>query len=200
MREDHMQHQRFEPRREIGQAVDGFLDHGGADLDVAEELAFERVFEAGLPSQFADLADIVKYDAGYNQVAHQHGVVRNDAVGQADETDDVLQQAAEPGVVQLLGSGGFDEGLAEGGVSQDGSNEALEVGVGKAGNGCFEPAPQLGDIVSGGGQQVGAVEFCVNELAQALDLELQNAFKFRDRSADLDDVAFAEVGGNAAVG
>ena len=129
-----------------------------ADLDVAEQRAFQGVFEAGGPGQFADLADVVQDDAGEDQVAHEHGVVRHDAVGEADEADHMLQQAAEPGMMELLGGGSLDEGFADGGVGQDGGDQPLQIGIGEAGYGCFEFLPELGDVVGGGGQQIGSVE------------------------------------------
>ncbi len=84
-----------------------------AHLDVAQQRAFDGVVEADLPAQFADFADVVQDDAGEQQVAIEDGVVGGDAVGQSEQTDHVLQQAAEPGVVELPGGWGFAVGLGK---------------------------------------------------------------------------------------
>ena len=78
------------------------------------------------------LADVVQDDAGEQQVAVEDGVMRGDAVGQGEQADHVLQQAAQPGVVELLGGRGFAVGLGERRVGQHGAQQQLKVGVGEA--------------------------------------------------------------------
>jgi len=100
-----VQDQGLQPGREVGQAVHGSLGHCCAHLDVAQQCAFDGVLEANLPAQLAHLADIVQDYAGEQQVAIEDGVVGCDAVGQGEQADNVLQQAAQPGVMQLPGAG-----------------------------------------------------------------------------------------------
>jgi len=89
------------------QTVYGALGESRADLDVAQKAAFDGVLEADLPREFAHLADVVEDDACEQQVAVEKRVMGCDAVGQGEQADDVLKQAAEPGVMELLGGGGF---------------------------------------------------------------------------------------------
>ena len=95
----------------------------GAHLDVAEQHALDGVLEADVPGEFADFADVVEDDAGEEQVAVEERVMGGDAVGEREEADDVLQQAAEPGVMELLGGGRFAIGLGDGGVVEDGGEQ-----------------------------------------------------------------------------
>jgi hypothetical protein len=54
----------------------------------------------------------------------------------------VLQQAAEPGVMKLLGSGGFAIGLGKGGIVEHRGEQQLEVGVGEAVDEAEKLTPQ----------------------------------------------------------
>ncbi len=58
--------------------------------------------------------------------------MRRDAIGQREQADDVLQQAAEPGVMKLLGGRSFAVRLSQGGVVEHRGEQALQVGVGEA--------------------------------------------------------------------
>ena len=88
-------------------------------------------------------------DAGEQQVAVEHWVVGGDAFGQGEQADHVLQQAAQPGVVKLLGGRGFAVGARDGRVGQDGIQQQLEIGVGEALDEAEKLTPELGHIVGG---------------------------------------------------
>ncbi len=84
----------------------------------------------------------------------------------------MLQQTAEPGVMELLGGGGFDKGFADNWVCQNGGDKALKIGVGESGDGPYKLLPELGDIVRRCRKQVGAAEFRCGHRAQSLDFQL----------------------------
>ncbi len=86
---------------------DLFVEQALGDGDVADQLAFERVVEGGAPGEFADLADVVQDGAGDEEVRVDLRVERGGGEADADEAEDVLEQAADPGVVQTFGGGGF---------------------------------------------------------------------------------------------
>ena len=75
------------------------VQHLHADDEVADQLALVGVAEDAAVAQLADLADVVQEDAHQQQVAVQLGIERQQAVGRVEQGDDVLQQAAEVGVM-----------------------------------------------------------------------------------------------------
>ena len=79
---------------------DFFVEHALGDGNVADELAFEGVVEAGLPGHFADLSDVVEDGAGDEEVGVNFGVERGRGEADADEGEDVLEEATDPGVVK----------------------------------------------------------------------------------------------------
>ena len=88
-----------------GKAAQLVAHHPHADGDVAQQLAFVGVGEAALVVQLVDLADIVQDHAGEQQVEIDVRVVRRGQAGQRAQREHVLDQAAEEGVVDLLGGG-----------------------------------------------------------------------------------------------
>jgi hypothetical protein len=136
---------------------DFLVEQALGDGDVADELALQRVVEAGAPAELADLADVVQDGAGDEQVGVDFGVERGRGQADADQAEDVLQKAAQPGVVQALGGGGFDELGAEGGVVEEAEHEAAEVRVAKGGDVAAQLGGHGGDVELGGGDEVGGV-------------------------------------------
>ncbi len=159
MAEDQVQDQCLELRGEIGQAVHGLLGQGRADLDVPEQTPFNGVFEADLPTELADLADVMQDHAGEKQVAVEERVMRGDAVGEGAEADDVLQQAAQPGVMKLLGGGCFAVGLRQRRIASNVVSNSLRSGLAMLSTKPTKLPPERGDVVNGRWQQIGLVDF-----------------------------------------
>ncbi len=80
--------------------------------------------------------------------------------------------------MKLLRRRGLAEGFADRGVGEDGSDQALKVGIGESGYGLFELPPESFDVIGRGGKQVAAVEFGCCQFLELIDFELQNAFEF----------------------
>ena len=153
-------------RREFGlcrglgvEGRDFFVEEALGDRDVADELAFEGVVERAAPGELADFADVVEDGSGEEEVGVYLGVKRCGGEAEADEVEDVLEEASDPGVVEALGGGGFEEGRAKGGVVEEGEDEAAEVGVGEGGDVAAELGGHGGDVVLGGGDEVCRVDF-----------------------------------------
>src|SRR5208337_4517213 len=161
--------------------------------------AFNGVIEAGLPGEFVELADVVQDHAGHQQVTVEERVMRGDAFGQGQQTDNVLQQPAEPGVVKQPSGGGFAVGGGEGGVGEHGAEQPLQVGIREAVDKSEKLTPELGYIAGGGGQQVGFVHFVGQRNAKLIDLHLQAVIEAGGRAASLDHVAALKVFGDARV-
>ena len=200
VREHQMKDDGAQARGKIGDGVDGVLDHADADGDVAEELALDGVVEAGLPGEFADFADVVEQDPGVDEIGQDDGVVRDDALGEAEQADDMLQKAAEPGVVKLARGGSLLVGVADGGVIDEGVEQAAEVRVGERVDDGEQRLPEMGNVGGGGGQQLGAVEFVIGGEAEHFDFELERAVEARDGAADFEDIAAIKGRGDARVG
>ncbi len=168
---------------------DFFLEEALGDGDVADELAFQRVVEAAGPGELADFADVVEDGAGDEEVGVDFGVEGCGGAADADEGEDMLEQAAEPGVVEALGGGGFEEGGAEGGVVEEGEDEAAEVRVLEGGYVAAELGGHGGDVVLGGGDEVCRVDFRGGGEAHLGEGDLELALVFRDLALDFDVAA-----------
>ena len=81
---------------------------------MAEQDALDGVVKADVPGELAEFADVVEDDAGDEQVAVEERIVGGDFVSEGEQADDVLKQAAEPGVMKLARGGGFTIGLRRG--------------------------------------------------------------------------------------
>ncbi len=134
-----------------------------------------------------------------SKVAVQDGVVRRDAVSQGEQADDVLEQAAEIGMMQLFGGGRFAEGGGNLQIAEDIAGEQLEMRVGEGVDEAEETLPELLHIVRGGRHQVSLFHFRRQGLAQLLDLHLQAVVEARHVAARLDDVAAIEVFRDACI-
>ena len=157
--------------------------------DVADELAFEGVVEGVVPGEFADFADVVEDGAGYEEVGVDFGVEGRGGEADADEREDVLEEAAEPGVVEALGGGGFDELGADGGVVEEGEDEAAEVGVAEGVDVAAELGGHGGDVVLGGGDEVGGVDLGGGGEAELGEGDLELALVLRDLALGFDVAA-----------
>ncbi len=135
------------------------------------------------------LADVVEDDASQQQVAVEQRVVSGHTVGQREQADDVLQHAAQPGMVKLLGGRGFAIGLSKHRVVEQRGEQALEIGVGEAVDEAQKLAPEVGHVVGGRGQQVRLVHLAGRGHAELVDLHLQTVIEAGGAAAGLDDVA-----------
>ena len=97
-----------------------------AQQHVAEELALIGVGEALEALELADLADVVDEHAHEQEIAVEGRVERSHAVGEPQQVDDVIEQAARVGVVVLHARGCPLEGVDEGLVGDDLVGEGLE--------------------------------------------------------------------------
>ncbi len=82
--------------------------------DVAEELAFVGVGDGAVVAEFIEFADIVEHGGHQKKIDIKLGIVRGDLFGQAAETDDVFEQAADVGVVHAFGGRGALQAFGDG--------------------------------------------------------------------------------------
>ncbi len=87
------------------------------------------VGEGAVVDELAGLAQVVEEEAHHHDVAADLGVERADALGELEEREGVLEQAAEVGVVHALGGGAALEVVHEGLVVEVDLGEGLHAGV-----------------------------------------------------------------------
>ena len=81
------------------------LQHLQLDDHVAEQLAAGGVGKRALVGEFVNLADVVQERAGQQQVAIDLRIVAAHQIAGAEQRNDVIEQAANEGVMQRLGRG-----------------------------------------------------------------------------------------------
>jgi hypothetical protein len=171
------------------QEGDFFVEHALADGDVTDELAFEGVVEAGAPGEFADFADVVEDGAGEEEVGVDFRVEGRGRQADADEGEDVLEEATDPGVVEALRGGCFEKGGANLRVVEEGEDEGAEVGILEGGDVAAELGGHGGDVVLSGGDEVGGVDFRVSDGTHLGDGDLELAVVPGDLTLNLDVAA-----------
>ena len=142
-----------------------------------------------LPGQFAHLADVVQDDAGEQQIAMQHRIVRRDAVSQHQQAHHVLQQSAEPRMVQLLCRGSLAIRLCQRGIAENLGQQQLQIWFSKAVDKSEQLPPQRVNVAGRGGQHVGLIRFTRRGFAQLIDLHLQPVVIARHAAAGLHNVS-----------
>ena len=141
-------------------------------------------------------ADVVEDGAGDEEVAVDFGVKRSGGEADADQSEDVLEQAVDDGVVQHLRGGRGAEGGADFGVVEEGEDEALEVGVGEVGDDGAEIGVHLLGREGGDGLEVGGVDLGLGGVPHLGDGDLPLVLVAGDLPLHLDVTAL----GAGAVG
>ena len=84
---------------QVGGPGDLFIEHLDADHQVADKLALVGVGEHALVAQFAHLADVVQENAHEQQIAVDPWIERQNPLRPVEQRDDVLEQAAQVGMM-----------------------------------------------------------------------------------------------------
>ena len=166
---------------------------------MSQQHAFDGVLETDVPGEFADLADVVEDDAGEQQVPVEDRIMGRDAVRERKQADDVFEQAAQPGMVQLLCGGRFAVRGRDLRVGEQRGQQQLQMGLGERFDKAEQLTPERVHVIGGGGHQVGLVDLDRQRLAQLFHLHLQAVVEAGNAAARLDHVAALEVFGDARV-
>src|SRR5690349_24485951 len=102
MADDHVLDQRAELRRKFGESAQLVANQAQADDHVPQKLALGGITEAAVIAQLVNLAEIVEHGAGEQQV-QVHAVMFTCEPAKPAEREYVLEQPAQPGVMNLLG-------------------------------------------------------------------------------------------------
>ncbi len=176
----------------VGQQCELGLQHFEFDDHVAEQLALGGVGERTVVGELVNFSDVVQECAGEQQVAIDLRIVAAHQVAGAEQRDDVIEQAADVGVMQSLGGGSVAVGGGDFRVGHEGLHERPEMRILECGDEIGERLPEFVDVFGGLGKVVGEVDFGFAQLAQFVDGELKTVFVFVDEAFDLEEVVLLE--------
>src|SRR5579871_943843 len=130
------------------------MQHALSNANVTDNLALESVAEAGSPGELANFANIMEDGPGHQKIWVYFWVERDDGATDTYKSDDVLEQATYPRVVQALGRwrgliGGCDLCVVE-----EGEDKTPKIGVGELLDISAQLGPHLVDIEAGYGEVV----------------------------------------------
>src|SRR5215469_16161395 len=134
MADDEVLEQGFEFGRKVWQEHELCLQHFQLDDHVPEQLPAGGVREGAVVSEFVDLADVVQERARQHQVTVDLGIIPADQIAGTKQGNDVIEQAADVGMMQRLGGGSIAIRRGDIRVRHEGLNERLQVRILKAGN------------------------------------------------------------------
>ena len=141
MAQDHVLDQHAERRRKVRQRRQLLLDHRDANGDVPYQLPLQGVVEAGAPAQLLQLADVMQNGAGQKQITVDFGIMLRSQLADADQRDHVLQQTAQPGMVEALGGRSLAKGRGEDRIVEKGAHQRLQGRIGEAVDGLHQRRP-----------------------------------------------------------
>ena len=104
----------------------------------------------------------------------------------------MLQQAAQPGVMNLLGGGRFAVALRDFRIVENGFHEGAQMRIGHGGDDGAQLAPHFAGIASGRGEIVREIDFAVLETAHFVNRELRTVVIDLDESLHLHEVVAIE--------
>jgi hypothetical protein len=114
---------------------------------VPEQLAARGVGKRTIVGEFVDLADVVKKHAGQQQIAVDLRIVSADQVAGTKKRDDVVEQAADIGVMQSLGGGSIAVSGGDLRVRHEGLHQRLEMRILKRTDKIGQGLPEFVDIL-----------------------------------------------------
>src|ERR1700756_1195064 len=185
MADDEVLEQRFEFRREVRQEHQLRLQHLQFNDHVPEQLPAGGVREGAIVSEFVDLADIVQERARQHQVTVDLGIVAADQIAGTEQRNNVIEQAADIGMVQRLGGWSIAIRLGNLPVRHGGLNERLQVRVFKTGHIFAQALPEFVNVPGGFGKIVAVINFRIAQLPKLVNSQLETILVFVDQALDL---------------
>ena len=139
-----------------------------------------------------NLADVVQKGAGEQKIAIDLGIVLAHQIAGTEQRDDVIEQAADVGVMQGLGGGGIAVGGGDFRIGHESLHQRLEMRILKRRDEAGQSLPEFVDVFGGLGKVVGEIDFGFAQLAQLVDSELKAILVFVDEAFDLEEVILLE--------
>src|SRR5581483_6206853 len=129
MRKNHVNHQVSQAGRKVREAPELFQHDLHSDLDVPQKLPFRGITETARILEFADFADVVQHYAREQQVEIDVRVVRGAQFRQMAQGKNVLDQTADPIVVNGFGCGRGAVGAGDLFVGKNSFQQTLQMRV-----------------------------------------------------------------------
>ena len=120
------------------------------------------------------------------------GIMRGGDLGKLAHREHVLDQAADPAVMDGLGGGRRAIGQRDGFVREDGFEQRLQVRVGHRGDPALELREHFVAVAFGGGQEIGDIDLGLREQLQAVDGELRLVLEQLHHALDLEEAIALE--------
>src|ERR1700678_3453520 len=177
---------KFRNQRELG------LQHFQFNHHMPEQLATGSVGKRTVVCQFVNFSDIVQKDSRQQQVAVDLRVVAADQIAGAKKRDNVIEQAADVGVMQRLGGGSIPISSSDLRIGHEGLYQRLEMKILKCGDKIGKRLPELVNVSRCLGKIVGEFDLRFAQLSQFVDCELEAALVFVDQALDLEKVILLE--------
>src|SRR5262245_40160529 len=143
MAQDQVLDQRAQARRKVRQAAKLVTHHPDSNLDMADQLTFVRIGETTFVVELVNLADIVEYGAGEQQVQVNAWIVRSGKFGQCAKAQHVFDQSTQKSVVDLLRRRRAPVPAGSLRIVEKRFQQCLKVRVGDARNNAAKLAPHL---------------------------------------------------------
>src|SRR5580692_1706023 len=94
-----MFHQHAQLGGEMRNRADLFADHCSTDSDVPQQTALRGVIDTPAVAKLVDFPDVMKDDAGENEIGVQFTIMFRYRAAQSDQTYDVFEQSADESVM-----------------------------------------------------------------------------------------------------
>src|SRR3984957_4034126 len=192
MAQDQMFDENGERRRKIRDGFYFVANDAAADGDVAKQAAGRGVLDAAFVAKFFNFADVVEDDATQQQVGIEFGILLEDTAAEADEADDVFEQAADESVMHHHGGGSAFEFQGGGGVVDNALQQAFQVRIGHACDFSAELGVELLDVIFGVGEKIAEIVFALFGGNNLLESDFFLAVVEFDAATDYDYVVTFE--------
>src|SRR5271157_1237711 len=192
MADDEVLDQGFEFVGEAGNESELGLQHFQFDDHVAEKLAAVGIGERTVVGQLVNLADVEQERAGEKKIAVHLGIVPRNQIAGAEQRDDVVEQAADVGVMERLGGRSIAVCGGDFRIGHEGLHQRFEMRILDGGDEVAQGLPQLVNVFGGLGQVVGKVNLGFAQFAQLVDGELEAVLVLVDQALDLEEIILFE--------
>ena len=182
MAQNHVDQQIAQRAGEAGDLPQLFFHDPQPDGDVPQQLAFRRITEAARITELVDLADVVKNDAGEQQIEIDVRVVRRSELRQVAEREDMLDQPSEPGMMHRFRRRSGPKGERDRFVREDRFEQRFEMRAGHRRNPGAELREHFVTIAFGCRKVIGEIDFRLRHRQKFVNRELLPVLKYLEQS------------------
>ena len=186
MRQNHVLDQDAQALWKRRKLLNLLAQHALRDRNMPDHLAFQRVVKARLPAQLAHLADVVEDRAGDQQVSVDLRVERRRGQTHPHQGQHMLEQAANPGMMQHLGRRRRTKRRPNLRIIQKRQHQPLQVEILEMSHDRAQIRVHLLDRKARNRLKICCVHFCFSGSAHARQRDLPAILVLRDLALHLD--------------